>query len=245
MFPILFRTEWGFVYSFTVVWAVAIGVSLLLVRRQAGKTAVAEWLDSGLAALVGGLFVGRLSFLWTAREYFAERPAELTNLWQGGFTYHGALLGALLGVGLYGWWQKRPLRPLLALYAWPLLLLHAAGWAACWLEGCAYGAETVLGPLAADLPDQFGVWNVRFQTQVAGIAWSGLVAGLLLWRTPRPLFSWALLGVSLGQLVISLGLGTAVWQVNGWRVDTILYAAWATFALIDLMWLQFGRKQIQ
>ena len=35
-------------------------------------------------------------------------------------------------------------------------------------EGCAYGRETTLGWLAADLPDSFGVYAVRYRRSFWG-----------------------------------------------------------------------------
>jgi phosphatidylglycerol:prolipoprotein diacylglycerol transferase len=198
-----------------------------------------------LVSLVAGLVGGRIGFVWAQWSYFQERPQEMWQVWQGGLSYHGALLAGL--VALWAWSVVGHKRAAFTAYATLLApsfaLGHAFGWLACWLEGCAYGREAVIGPLAADLPDHFGVYALRYQTQLLGIGLSLLVFLLVLgWRrrrSPDSSFWIALSGISLSRAAISLLRGDPVPHLNGLRADTLLDALLALVAL--LLWLYQAR----
>jgi prolipoprotein diacylglyceryltransferase len=119
-----------------------------------------------------------------------------------------------------------------------LALASFFGWAACWYEGCAYGRETVLGPLAADLPDAYGVFALRYQSQLVGGLLSLLAALLLVWRQQRRPggrnFWLALLLISASRALVSLLRGDAAPLVGGYRLDTLLEVGVAAAALLAL-----------
>lgn len=243
MYPILFRTQWFFVYSYTAAFAVGIFISLLGLAWREGRGALARWQDGLLAAGVGAILLGRVTFVLTQLDYFRERPEELWQPWQGGITYHGALLGGLVGLWLWSRVGQRPLLPLLDALAPALALLVSFGWVACWLEGCAYGAETFIGPFSADLPDSFGVFAVRYRTQLFGVLLGLVVFGLAVWFQERirdaRSFLTTLLLLSLAQGALTLLRGDAVLMLGSVRIDTALNLL---FALIALVLLQYGTK---
>lgn len=223
MQPILFRTPWFFVFGYTVALGFGVAVGAGVIGWLQRRPLPAGWLDSWLVLVVGGTLGGRLGF-WVANwGYFQERPSELWQPWRGGFGYHAALLGA--AVALWGWqqWRQRPLLPLLNTFAAGLALLSAFGWLACWLEGCAYGAETTLGWLAADLPDAFGVFAVRYRTQLLGAAYSLLAFGVIFWwqrrRGVRGAFALVLLLLSLGHGAVGLLRGDEAPMLMNVRLD--------------------------
>jgi prolipoprotein diacylglyceryltransferase len=118
-----------------------------------------------------------------------------------------------------------------------------AGWTACWLHGCAYGAKTTLAPWSANLADNYGVFAVRYQTQLLGISLSLLLFMALLIsirRRPSPRLFWAaLLGVTLIQLLISRWRGDLIGYVGGAHLDT---AVNLIIVLICLILLQYQPK---
>lgn len=261
MRPILFAIGSQFVYSYTVMIAVgvllAVGLSWWRVGQQPALSQSkwphselkATWFDAVLMMLAAGLVFGRIGFVMGAWDYFQIHLDQAWQLWRGGFSYHGALLGGVAALATWTWWRSAVLRipysvlwgRYLGLFAPGFALLVAFGWAGCWLDGCAYGRETTLGWLAADLPDTYGVYAVRYQTQVGGLL-TGLVAlalpwGLLRWlRVDNPgwLFGLTLLLVSLGHLLVGLGRGDELplwwgWPVGIWLDGLLVLLAAALF----------------
>ncbi|MEZ4595107.1 MAG: prolipoprotein diacylglyceryl transferase [Chloroflexota bacterium] len=240
MSPILTRLGPFFIYNFTAVFALGLLLSWGITQRQAKKQALPRWPDAALATLLAGWLGARLGFVGLNWGYFAERPSELFQLWQGGLTAYGGLLGGLLGLGLWCWWGKRPFLPYASLFSPALLLLISTGWAACWLEGCAYGSETTLGPLAANLPDTFGVFAVRYQTQLLGLGANLLLLTALAYSPTRKLanFPLTLILANLIHLALTFLRGDAAPLLLGWRLDSWLALL---FAIGGGMLLQYGR----
>ena len=244
MYPILTRLGPFFVYNFTAVFGIGILLGWFITQRQENSKPLANWADAALATLLTGWLGARLSFVFLNWSYFAERPSELFRLWQGGLTAFGGLAGGLIGLGLWCWWHKRPFLAYATLFSPAFLLLIVTGWAACWVEGCAYGATTTLGPLAADLPDQFGVFAVRYQTQLLGIGLNLILLIFMLWWQQQAangrLFPITLLLASLIHLGLTFLRGDTVIRFANWRLDSWLSLL---FAIAGLFLLQYGRYQ--
>mgnify|MGYP002623479949 FL=1 len=242
MYPILTRLGPFFIYSYTAVFTVGFLFAWVVTQRQPAQQTLPAWRDAALNILLLGWLGARISFVWLNWSYFAERPSELLQLWQGGLTAFGGLAGGLLGLGLWCWWQKRPFLAYATLFSPAVLLLIIAGWAACWVDGCAYGATTTLGPLSADLPDHFGVFAVRYQTQLLGIGLNLLaLVFVLLWQQRwgnGRLFALTLLLAGLIHFALTFLRGDSVPTLAGWRLDSWLALI---FAIVGLILLQYGR----
>ena len=225
MVPILGRYGPFFFYSYTAILGSGLLLALGLTRGLARERIASAWWHGVVLALAAALLAGRAGFVASRPDYYRLHPGEIGWIWQGGLSYHAALPASLLTLW---WWCRRhglSFYRLAALLAPGALLWGAAGWLACYLEGCAYGRETTLGWLAADLPDSFGVYAVRYQTQLLGAA-AFLVLALAIWRarqTVRPdvLFWLALALASGARALLSLSRGDPVAELAGWRLDTV------------------------
>jgi phosphatidylglycerol---prolipoprotein diacylglyceryl transferase len=226
MYPILGRYGPFFFYSYTAVLGTALLLALALVRAPARRSFGDHWWHGVTLALLAGLVAGRAGFVASHLDYFRVHAEESWQLWQGGLSYHTALAAGLIALLL---WCRRhgcSFYSLAALLAPAALLWAAAGWFACWLEGCAYGREAPLGWTAAGLPDEFGVYAIRYQSQLLGVALTLLLA-LLIWRLrPRlpagPYFWLALALASSSRALVSLWRGDPAPELAGWRLDTVL-----------------------
>ena len=244
MTDILARFGPYFLYTYSVVlWlgvASALGVTAALARRDGPR----EWLDGALAAAGGALLAGRVVFVWLNGEYFAENPFEAWQIWLGGLNYHGALLGGLAGLWLWARLARRPFYRYAGLLAPGLALLAAFGWAACRFEGCAYGLPAPPGWASADLPDNLGVFAVRYRTQLFGLLGTLAVFGLALaaFRRARPaVLFWAVVGgLSLVHAAVAFLRGDPSPAVAGWRVDLLIDGGLAVLGLIGAVVV--GRK---
>ena len=243
MIPILTRFGSSFLFSFTVVLGCGIILGFALTYWLADEQRP-QWWDGWLVIMICAWLGGRLTFIGVNWAYYGQQPSEIWQLWQVGQTYHGALLAGMGGLWGWCWWRKRRFYPYAALFAPAFALVMAFGWAACWFDGCAYGAETTLGPFAADLPDEFGVFALRYQTQLLGLFLSGgvLTAVLLLRkRLVSPiLFLLTLCGLSLIHLGLTLLRGDSVPLVSNLRIDTLLNLL---LVLISLILLQYWRSK--
>ncbi|MFZ1399383.1 MAG: prolipoprotein diacylglyceryl transferase family protein [Candidatus Promineifilaceae bacterium] len=241
MYPILTRLGPFFIYSYTAVFALGLLLSWGITQWQAKNQALPRWPDAALMTLFAGWLGARLGFVWLNWGYFVERPSALLQLWQGGLTAYGGLVGGLIGLGVWCWWGKRPFHPYAARFSPALLLLISTGWAACWFEGCAYGAETTLGPFAANLPDTFGVFAVRYQTQLLGLALNLLLLLLLASLPTRKLahFPLTLIAANLIHFGLTFLRGDAAPLLLGWRLDSWLALL---FAIGGTMLLQYQKS---
>lgn len=235
MYPILGRLGSFFIYSYTAVLGLGAAASLAVFAWRLGKRPFL--FDLFLWCGGTAVLAGRLGFIITQWPYFNERPQEIWQIWQGGLAYHGVLLGGLFGLAFWDWQHKHipddQKQPLWVAMAFVLALLHLFGWTACLLEGCAYGATAPIGLLTADLPDSFGVYAVRYQTQALGIILSLLIL-LIAWKHPR---FWLILSLTaLAHLALTLVRGDTVVQLGMWRLDSLLSTL--TF-LISLFLLQY------
>jgi phosphatidylglycerol:prolipoprotein diacylglycerol transferase len=240
MYPILGRYGPFFLYSYTVALALglvgAAAVTVWLARQKARP----GWVDALLVMVLAGVVGGRLGFVVGQWDYFQQRPSEMIDMWQGGLSYHGALLAGLCALWLWCWWGKRPFLFYAGLFAPGLVLAQAFGWLACYLEGCAFGREVVLDGglwirwLTADLPDNFGVFGLRYQTQLLGFVLSLLLFGLV-WRLygrwpPARLFGFTLFALSAIHILLYFGRGDVG------QIDLILNIALASLSLVLLQY---------
>ncbi len=230
MYPILWRVGAYTLYSYTLLLTIGMlagwGVSCLLARRH--WSSPNSVLDGGFWALLGGVLGGRLGYVLHNGAYFVDHLGSAVAFWQGGLSWHGALIGGVVG-GL-GWWAvSRPhslsRRDLLNVLAPGIALGNAFGWAGCLLTGSAYGAEAggyrpPLAWLTANLPDIYGVWEVRFATQPLMMAWCGLVFFLLFiigYRSLHsPTFALYLLLYASADFGVAFLRGDGTWRVGLW-----------------------------
>jgi phosphatidylglycerol---prolipoprotein diacylglyceryl transferase len=240
MYPLAGRFGPFLIYSFTLVMWLGVAAALALAAWRARRQpATAAWPDALLFSSLVALFGGRMGFVAAQWDYYKDHTPEIFWLWRGGLSYHGALLAGLMALWLWSVWHKRPFGAYAGLLAPSLVLLQAFGWSACWLDGCAYGRETSFGPLAAALPDHFGVFALRYQTQLAALVWSLAVLFIVLWyhgrnrdNSPGQLFWLALLLLSAGRFLITFGRGDPMPEAGQWRLDTWLEGSLAVISLV-------------
>ncbi len=228
MAPILTRYGSIFIYSFTVVLALGVLLATLLTAGLARKYFAPDWFDALLIVFAAALLGGRIGFVIGQWTYFQERPAQTWLIWQGGFSYHGALVVGLVALFLWTAAHDGQFYSYAALFSPGLALTVTVGWLACWFDGCAYGRETIMGFWSADLPDEFGVFALRYQTQLIGLLLSLAAFLTILWlfsRVPPATLVWStLLLLSIAHLVPSIYRGDPIPAAGPLRMDLILDA---------------------
>lgn len=253
MYPILTRHGSFFFYSYTA----AMGAGLLLAvgaalydtrRRQALKGAA--WLDGVIIAILVALIVGRVVFVALNWDYFGQHAGESWMVWRGGISYHGALLSGLVVLWAWARWRGVSLGALGDLLALPAAVWTLFGWLACYLDGCAFGRETFVGLLAADLPDEFGVFAIRYQTQLLGMLLSAAVVLVIAWLQRRGAGGsgalwWLALGLlSGGRALVGTLRGDEMLMWGSLRADAALDVALAGVAVLFLWRALASRRKV-
>lgn len=244
MVPILARYESIFIYSFTVILALGVLLATLLTARLERRNPAQAWFDALLVVFAAAIIGGRVGFVIGQWSYFQEQISEIWRIWQGGLSYHGALFAGLGALFLWASVYSRSFYKYAALFSPGLALLICFGWLACWFDGCAYGLETVIGPLSADLPDEFGVFALRYQTQLIGLLLSLTVFIVLLGMfnrlKPAAMTWFSLLLLSAAHVAAGLLRGDTVFMAGELRLDTLLDGLLIT---VSLLMLQYSRRQ--
>jgi len=253
--PILLRTEGFTLYTDTVLLDVGLVCGLVLTWLEGKRL----WnhphhaLDAAFYALGAGILGARTGYVLANWPYFAGHLSDAAQLWEGGLSWYGGFLAGLVALIVYTAWPHQKPRPSF----WPLadaltpglMLGMACGWLACWMAGCAYGAPASgWAWLVWDLPDVYGVRDLRFATQVLGAALS-TVAFVFSWtarrRWPGPGFSFLaglILMGSMGYLLeLTRGDDTLYW--GSWRAGQwlSLVMAVAGAGLLAWRWVRHHR----
>lgn len=196
--------------------------------------------DGALAAAGGGLLAGRATYVAANWAYFHNHRAEALQVWQGGLSAPGALVGALIAVFILCRVRRIDPRPLLDALAPGAAVVASCAWVGCLEAGCAWGLEVwpgqgLLWSLSAELPDLHGLRAPRVAVQALGAGWYGLsLAGiLLLGRQGRAFPLWLLLHAA-GDFGLSFLRGDLARPALGLAVAQMVDLALALVGLVLL-----------
>jgi phosphatidylglycerol---prolipoprotein diacylglyceryl transferase len=159
MYPILFSlpdfTLFGHVihprfYSYGLCLAVALGFSIYLFARDAGKYIAPKMkltyeqgfqktFDLAVWVIISSILGARLFFVLENHDQFQGAWLDAFKIWQGGLVFYGGLFGAIFAAFIWFRNEKWPLDYSFDLVAPYVLLGHAIGRVGCFLNGCCYG----------------------------------------------------------------------------------------------------------
>ena len=246
MHPTLFTIGNTPIPTYTVLLDLGLILSLLLTyleaKRQFSNGIVG--LDLGLWVVVGGIIGARVAYVAANWNVFGQDPARILRIWEGGLSFHGAILSGLLVLYLFSLFHEQGAE---AITFWvlgdvltPGLALGIAfGWAACLMGGCAYGAlGEGFGTMI--LPDIFGIEAPRYATQIASLIYASLLFvgfWLLRGRWPFPGASFLMFGLLYfaGQFLLDFTRGDEAVYVGEWRLTQLVNLALALAAAVRLM----------
>lgn len=100
--------------------------------------------------LISGIVASRIFYVVHHWDLFAERPAQVLAVWQGGLEFLGGVLGAGGILAFYLWRQRLPKLRYLDVLAIGLMIGAGFGRLGCMMRGCCYGK-------VADVP-----WSIVF-----------------------------------------------------------------------------------
>lgn len=173
-------------YDFRVITQPLLGgfltpYSMIFSLCAAGGLVLSIWLskedkflllDAGLGALFLSLIGARTGFVLRNLPYFKINPVEIPQLWLGGLSWPGALIGFTLAlVSIHLIW-KEPLGELADSFLPLLGLMVFAAWLTGWGSGVGYGYQ-VDAWYGIPVRDILGLVSKRWPLPILGALFSG------------------------------------------------------------------------
>jgi len=189
-----FKVRW---YSLSYITGILVGWWYLtkLVTRPGAPMTKAQVEDLVIYATLGIILGGRFGYILFYRPEMLGQPLSIFKLWEGGMSFHGGVIGVILGVLWFARSQKvnwlRTLDYLVVVYP----IGHFLGRLANFVNGELWGRETTVAwgmifPGGGDV--------VRHPSQLYQAGLEGLVLGLILsvlfWKSDARLKPGALAG---------------------------------------------------
>ncbi len=227
--------------DFSLLIGIGAALGLLQVARHAPPARALSWVDAGLYTLFGALIGSRCGYVFLHLSYFRIHPREAPQIWLGGLSWPGALLGGLLVVILVAAWRELPLALVAGRLAPLAIPIAACAWMGSWYSGAAYGPLMAAGtPFALLTPMENGLMQLRLPVQL--MAALSLLA-FLTWIELKSMARerpgrWAALNalvLSGNLLVFSLLRADPAPLWDGLRAD-----AWAALLFTGLSMLAFA-----
>lgn len=129
-------------YAVTLVTAV---ITVLIIARGEVRRLGFRPANLGFAALwmiAGGLLGAKIGHVIDWWDYYSAHPARILSV--EGWVIHGAILGALLALGIYARISRTSFRRWCDVAAVGAPLGQAIGRIGCLIQGCCYGLPTTL-----------------------------------------------------------------------------------------------------
>jgi len=152
MHPILIELGGFSIKTYGFLIALGFAIGLFLASREARRVGLNVQTIGDLAfyILLGAIVGARLYFILTNLSYFTQHPLDMFKIWEGGLTFFG---GFIVAVMLCVWMIRKhrlPVWKTLDVFAPSLALGVFFGRLGCLSAGCCYGRE-------CDLP-----WAITF-----------------------------------------------------------------------------------
>lgn len=149
MHPRLWSTPYFTLYTFGVLFALAVLVAFSWLVRAAKRTSIQPELlmSFGLWAIVGGIVGAKLLLLFRSLPESLAQPSQLWSMSyiESAGDFYGGFLGALLGCVIYFWLHPElPAWPAADLCAPAIALGQAIGRIGCFMAGDDYGRKTTV-----------------------------------------------------------------------------------------------------
>lgn len=135
-----FHLRW---YGIAVASGAAVAVWLSLRGGKRGGSAAETISDAVLWVTLAALLGGRLLYvIQNELATVSQDPAHLFMVWDGGLSFYGGLVGALLALAVFARRRRMALLPLLGVAAPAAAIGQAIGHVGCLIGGDSYGTAT-------------------------------------------------------------------------------------------------------
>jgi len=182
---------------------------------------------------IGGIIGARVFYVLVYNlPFYLANPFEIIAVWNGGLSFHGSLIGALIGIYLFSKKYKFSFLELLDITSIPFVLGLAIGRIGNFINGELFGTKTNV-PWCVDFGDgcrhPSQIYESIYSFFIFGVLWflnnKKLKKGMLavsfvllysllrfftgFFRLPDPQLGYVFLGLTLGQVlnIIMFGIG--------------------------------------
>lgn len=134
------------VYYYGMIMAFSLTFGVLVTRFVAGK--FYPELDPDVVydiaphIIIGAILGARIYYCLLSYSYFVENPLEILQIWHGGISIHGAIIGGLIGGIIYAKRYKLPILKLCDIFSYGLVLGQALGRWGNFFNSEAFGRPT-------------------------------------------------------------------------------------------------------
>ena len=133
-------------YGVLVAGGFLLGMMVLNVQAEKRHVDTATVADLSVACVIGGIAGARLLFVLINYRYYAENPAQIIRIDQGGLVFYGGFFGAFLSTGWLVRRYKLPFWTIGDIFALAIPAGQAVGRMGCLVNGCCFGHPTESGP---------------------------------------------------------------------------------------------------
>lgn len=154
MKPILFSFGSFHLYSFGLMVALGVTLSLFLMQRQIrfGFPSREEAYDLVFVTAFTGFLGARLNYVIQNAAWYWSHPLKIFAIWEGGLIFYGGVIGSLAGLWVFTRIRKISFVKVLDFLLPYVALTHAFGRIGCFLNGCCTGKPCNL-PWAVKFPE--------------------------------------------------------------------------------------------
>jgi phosphatidylglycerol:prolipoprotein diacylglycerol transferase len=185
---------------------------LILVSWKAPQKERLRYLDAAILTLIGALIGSRLVSAAVNWAYYASHLVEIFQVWKGGLSSIGAIIGGCLTIIIVSLVWRIPLGAL-ADTLLPLAgTITVAAWMGCWFGGCSYGGSAEAW-WALPARDEWGVMANRVPVQLIGAVLTLVIIWLVDTVTQR------LPVRGMGAAIGILGISAVLFGLSYLRID--------------------------
>lgn len=205
-------------------------------------------IDMLLMDLIFAIVGARGIFILTMLKDYKDNPASMVDVWQGGLSFHGGVIGGIIATAIFCHWRKVRFVVLGDIMAPALCIGYAITRIGCFLNGCCHGHATNL-PWGVYFPENAAEFPMHVHpTQLYAAAGSVVLFFILtrLWpkmHRPGQLFPLYLMLYSLLRFGCEQTRRGATAELFGpFPAVTIGQAACILIAIAGLIWFLILQK---
>ena len=140
--------------------------------------------DMALLQLILGIVGARGLFVLLELKQYAGSTASIVSVWRGGLSFHGGVIGAVIGTALFCRWRKARFAVLADVCTPALCLGYALTRIGCFLNGCCHGGPTTL-PWGVVFPENIKDFPMPVQPTQLYASFGSLVLFFIVTRAWR------------------------------------------------------------